>query len=162
MQVAERSMRYELGDFISTVCFRAVITGVEEALGEKAAAIAFISAGRQRGRNLADELGLTNRGSGFSLEEATEKIAHALGHSGTRLCCVDQIEVLPEGFKVYTRETICSYGELEGSSRKCTYTLGAIQGFLESFFSTRLRGQQVGSVLRGDAHDIFEFHARSI
>jgi predicted hydrocarbon binding protein len=162
MQVAERASRHELGGLMSTVCFRAVILGVEEALGEKAAAIAFISAGRQRGRNLAEELGLVNKGSEFSLQEATEKIAHALGYNGTRLCCVDKIEALSEGFRVYTRETICSYGEVEGSARKCTYTLGAIQGFLESFFNQRLRGQQVGSVLRGDQHDIFEFHARSI
>ncbi len=162
MGVAERSLRHELGEFMSVVCFRAVMTGVEEALGEKAAAIAFLSAGRQRGNRLAEELGLVNKGAELSLEEARDKMAYALGYYGTRLCCIDKIEQLDEGFRVYARETVCSSGQEEGSMRTSSYTLGAIQGFLESFFNKRLRGQHVSSVLRGDQHDIFEFYTRSI
>jgi hypothetical protein len=50
--------RSELGDFSSIVCFKAVITGMEDALGEKATAISLIAAGRTRGKKLAHELGL--------------------------------------------------------------------------------------------------------
>ena len=49
-------IRSELGDFSSIVCFKAVITGMEEALGEKATAIALIAAGRARGKKLAESL----------------------------------------------------------------------------------------------------------
>ena len=47
--------RPTLGEFSSIVCFKSVITGMEEALGEKATAIALIAAGRTRGKNLANE-----------------------------------------------------------------------------------------------------------
>lgn len=48
----------ELGDFSSIVCFRAIVIGAEEALGEKAAAIALIAAGRARGKQVAEQLNL--------------------------------------------------------------------------------------------------------
>ncbi|HBY77432.1 MAG TPA: hypothetical protein DEG47_10655, partial [Cyanobacteria bacterium UBA11148] len=57
----------------------------------------------------------------------------------------------------YTRETVCSAGEPQGSSRQCTFTLGAIQGFLEAFLGKRLRGIQTESVLRGGNYDILEY-----
>ena len=41
-------LRPELGDFNSIICFRAVVVGREEALGERAAAVALKAAGRAR------------------------------------------------------------------------------------------------------------------
>jgi predicted hydrocarbon binding protein len=157
MEIAKNAERKELGNFSSVVCLKAIVVGVEEALGEKAAAIALISAGRQRGKKLAEELDLVNKASTMCLHEIQEKVAYALGKNGTHLCILDKIEQEGEIYKVYTRETICSAGELEGSSRQCTFTLGAIQGFLESFLSKRLRGQHTGSVLRGGTHDLLEY-----
>lgn len=157
MSAAQNSSRQELGSYSSIVCFKAVVVGVEEALGEKAAAIALISAGRQRGKQLAEELGLANKGEEMSLPEVTEKVQYALGQEGTRLCIVDKIIQEGEIYKVYTRETVCSTGEEEGSSRTCTFTLGAIQGFLEAFLGKRLRGQHTESVLRGGSYDVLEY-----
>ena len=157
MTVAQNAERKELGDFSSVVCLKAIIVGAEEALGDKAAAIALISAGRQRGKKLAEELGLANQGGEMSLEDVTQKLSYALGKDGTRLCIVDKIEQTEDVYKVYTRETICSVGEEDGSSRQCTFTLGAIQGFLESFLGKRLRGQHTESVLRGGSHDVLEY-----
>ena len=157
MLADQNTQRQELGDFSSVVCLKAIVTGAEEALGAKAAAIAFIAAGRQRGKKLAEDLGLANQGSVVSLEEVTGKLAHALGKDGTRLCIVDKIVQEGEVYKVYTRETVCAAGEPEGSSRQCTFTLGAIQGFLESFLGKRLRGQHTESVLRGASHDVLEY-----
>lgn len=157
MSVTENALRPELGEFSSIVCFKAVVVGVEEALGEKAAAIALISAGRQRGKKLAEELNLANKGEQMSLSEVTEKVQYAIGSEGTRLCIVDKIIQEGEAYKVYTRETVCSAGEEEGSPRQCTFTLGAIQGFLEAFFGKRLRGQHTESVLRGGSHDVLEY-----
>ena len=157
MSIALNAERKELGNFSSIVCFKAVVIGVEEALGEKATAIALISAGRQRGKKLAEDLGLANQGATVPLEEVQEKLRKALGKDGTRLCIVDKIEQEGDSYKVYTRETLCSAGELEGSSRNCSFTLGALQGFLESFLDKRLRGKQTESVLRGSSHDILEY-----
>ncbi|HAA32161.1 MAG TPA: hypothetical protein DCE56_36235 [Cyanobacteria bacterium UBA8553] len=157
MSVAQNIERKELGSFSSIICFKAVVVGTEEALGEKAAAIALIAAGRQRGKQLAEELGLTNKVAEVSIEDVQDRVRNALGKDGTRLCVVDKIVQDGDVYKVYTRETVCSSGESEGSSRKCTFTLGAVQGFLESYIGKRLRGQHTESVLRGGSHDVLEY-----
>lgn len=157
MSVAQNAERTELGNYSSVVCLKAIVVGVEEALGEKAAAIALISAGRQRGKTLAQELDLVNKSDVMSLEDIAVKVSHVLGKDGTRLCVVAKIEQDGDTYKVYTRETICSVGEDEGSPRQCTFTLGAIQGFLESFLNKRLRGKHTQSVLRGDDYDVLEY-----
>ena len=157
MSIVQNPIRSELGDFSSIICLKAIVLGAEEALGEKAAAIALISAGRQRGKKLAEDLGLNNKGSEMSLEEVSIKVANILGKDGTRLCIVDKIEQDGETYKVYTIETVCSAGEPQGSPRQCTFTLGAVQGFLESFLAKRLRGKQIESVLRDGKYDVFEF-----
>ncbi|MEA5486084.1 MULTISPECIES: hypothetical protein [Pseudanabaena] len=148
-------MRTELGDFSSIVCFKAVVTGTEEALGEKAAAIALISAGRNRGKQLAEQLGI--KGKNISHDELVSLLQKALGKDGTKLCIVDKIEETDASIKVYCRETICSAGEPEGSPRKLSFTLGAIQGVLEQLEGKRLRGKQTESVLRGGSHDVIEY-----
>ena len=157
MLMTQNPLRPELGDFSSIVCFKAIVVGVEEALGEKTAAIALIAAGRQRGKKLAEDLSLAGKGGELSLEIIADKVHIALGQDGTCLCIVDKITQEGDVYKVYTRETICSAGESEGSSRQCTFTLGAIQGFLESLLGKRLRGQQTESVLRGGTHDLLEY-----
>ncbi|MGB3312732.1 MAG: hypothetical protein WA939_13835 [Nodosilinea sp.] len=159
MTMAVQAERHELGYFMSVVCFKAAVVGMEEALGEKAAAIAMIAAGRQRGKQLAEDLHLANQASQISLAEITDKLRYTIGKEGTRLCIVDNIEQHDDVFRVYTRETVCCHGEPEGSPRKCTYTLGAIQGFLEAYAGHRLRGQHVESVLRGSGHDVLEYTA---
>lgn len=157
MAIADKSLRQELGGFMSTVCFKAAVVGLEDALGEKAAAIALITAGRKRGKQLAEELAMAGKGDSMSFAEITDKVRFALGADGTRLCVVDAIEQDGETIKVYTRETVCSEGEEEGSPRQCTYTLGAIQGFIEALMNKRYRGKHTGSVLRGGNHDVLEY-----
>jgi hypothetical protein len=151
--LAAPTLRGELGDFSSIVCFRALVVGLEQALGEKAAMIAMVSAGRDRGKQLVASLGLGQ----MPLTEALPAIQDAIGANGTRLCIVDKVEEAGESIKVYCRETICSAGEPQGSPRKLTFTHGAIQGVLEALTGSRLRGQQVESVLRGGSHDVIEF-----
>ncbi|MGF1487502.1 MAG: hydrocarbon-binding protein [Prochloraceae cyanobacterium] len=151
-------MRQELGSFSSIICLKAVIVGVEEALGEKAGAIATIAAGRKRGKELARSLGfdenslLTN-----SIQVLTSKASYALGKEGTRLCIIERITEIGNKYRVYVRETVESDGEPPQSSRKCTYTLGAIQGFLEACLGKRLRGKQVASAVNNERYDIFEY-----
>jgi predicted hydrocarbon binding protein len=148
-------LRPELGEFNSIVCFKALITGMEDSLGEKATAIALIAAGRARGKKLVQELGLDN--SQISLDEAGSKLSQALGKDGTRLCKIDKIIEQGDVIQVYTSETVCSAGEPQGSSRSCTFTLGAVWGAVEQVTGKRLQGKHIESVLRGSSHDIFEF-----
>ncbi|HEY9782828.1 MAG TPA: hypothetical protein V6D09_22145 [Leptolyngbyaceae cyanobacterium] len=148
-------LRPELGEFNSIVCFKAVITGMEDSLGEKATAIALIAAGRARGKKLVHELGLNN--SQISLDEAGARLSQALGKDGTRLCKIDKIIEQGDVIQVYTSETVCSAGEPQGSPRTCTFTLGAVWGAIEQVTGKRLQGKHTESVLRGSSHDIFEF-----
>ncbi len=153
--IDQHILRKELGDFNSIICFRALITGIEDALGPRAAMIALLSAGRARGRNLAKELGLSNATANYS--EISDLMNSVLGIQGTRLCIIDRIES-PEVnvLLVYCRETVCSADEAPGSSRELSYTMGAIQGVLEEVTGKRLRGKQVESVLRGGTHDVIQ------
>ncbi len=147
--------RTELGDFSSIICFKAVVVGAEEALGEKAAAIALIAAGRQRGKQLAQQLGLV--GKGLMVAELVPVLQQALGKEGTRLCLIDKILETADSIQVFCQETICSAGEPQGSPRQLTFTLGAIQGVLEQVIGKRLRGKQTESVLRGSNFDVIQF-----
>ncbi len=149
------SSRPTLGQFSSIICFKSVITGMEEALGEKATAIALISAGRIRGKELAKSLGLS--GATQDLATIAAKLNEAVGANGTHLTAVDKIVQEGDLIKVYCSETVCSAGEPDGSSRKCTFTMGAIWGALAEVTGKKLRGIHTESVLRGGTHDVFEF-----
>ncbi len=149
------STRPTLGEYSSVVCFKSVITGMEEALGEKATAISLIAAGRTRGKNLAIELGLS--GATVDLNTIATKLNEAVGSAGTRLTAVDKIVQEGDIIKVYCSETVCSAGELPGSNRKCTFTMGAVWGALTEITGKKLRGTHTESVLRGGTHDVFEF-----
>jgi predicted hydrocarbon binding protein len=157
MPVTQELLRPDLGDFSSIVCTKAIVVGLEDALGEKAAMIALVAAGRRRGKQLAESLGLVNAADNMTMDEIRVRVNEAIGKEGTRLCIVDQILQVGDVYQVHTKETICSAGEPQGSSRTCTYTLGAIQGFLETFLNKRLRGKQTDSTLRGGTHDVLEF-----
>lgn len=145
--------RPDLGEYSSIVCFKALVVGVENALGAKAAAIALNSAGRDRGKQLVGELGLGQK----SVAEAFPLLKEALGINGTRLCAIDNIVEEGDSIKVSCRETICSAGEEQGSERVLSYTMGALQGALEQLTGKRLRGKQIESVLRGGTHDVIDF-----
>lgn len=149
------SNRPILGEFSSIVCFKSVITGMEEALGEKATSIALITAGRTRGKNLVNDLGLA--GANVDLDTIATKLNEAVGSAGTRLTAVDKIVQDGDTIKVYCSETVCSAGELQGSTRKCTFTMGAVWGALSAITGKKFRGTHTESVLRGGVHDVFEF-----
>ncbi|MEO8892971.1 MAG: hypothetical protein ABI417_15895 [Coleofasciculaceae cyanobacterium] len=157
MTVEQTLLRPELGDFSSIICLKAIIIGAEDAIGDKTAAIAMISAGRKQGKILALEQNLDNKFGSVSFAEIQEILNQILGKDGTRLCLIEKIEQEGNVFKVYSKETICSTGEAEGSLRNCTYTLGAIQGFLEVLTGQRLQGKQTESVLRGGNYDLLEY-----
>ncbi|MCC6623629.1 MAG: hypothetical protein IT385_20390 [Deltaproteobacteria bacterium] len=148
------TLRSELGDFSSIVCFKAVVVGVEETLGTQAAMATLKAAGRRRGRALAESLGFGTKKLG--LGDAARVLDEAIGKSGTRLCRVDRITQDGDTVRVALSETVCSAGEPQGSTRELSFTLGAVHGALEVLLGRKLRGRQVESILRGGAHDVVE------
>ena len=148
-------LRQELGDFNSIVCFKSVIHGMEDALGEKATAIALTKAGRSRGKKLAEDLGLS--GSLDSLDSIAGKLSLALGKEGTRLCIIDKIVQMAMSLKPTLLKPFVLPVKQPNSDRKCTFTMGAIWGALEQVLGNRLRGVHTESVLRGGNYDVFEF-----
>lgn len=156
--MSEENIRKELGDFNSIVCFKSVVVGLEDIMGEKGARANLILAGRIRGRALAKELGLCS--SDIPMSEWSAMIRKAIGKSGTRLCDVAKVEQDGDIIRVFLSETVCSAGEEPGSPRRLTFTLGAIQGAIEEIMDKKLMGTQTGSVLRGQDYDIIEFKAR--
>ncbi|MCB9778042.1 MAG: hydrocarbon-binding protein [Alphaproteobacteria bacterium] len=151
-------LRPRLGNFNSIVCFKAAVVGIENALGKRAATVALTAAGRERGRGLVEELGLT--GQGEDLQHAASLMSAALGPDGTRLCCIDGIELDGEDIRVVVADTVCMAGEPQGSTRECSFTLGAVHGALEALTGRKLRAKHSESRWRGDANDIFLFSPR--
>ncbi len=152
------AIRENLGDYSSIISFKSIVTGIEDALGEKATAIALIAAGRTHGKKIAISLGLAD--AKLAIAEVAAQLDAAVGQNGTRLTAVNKVEQEGDVIKVYCTETVCSAGEALGSSRKCTFTLGVIGGALEVLTGDqRLQGIHTDSVLRGSAYDVFEFKA---
>mgnify|MGYP002755901078 CR=1 FL=1 len=147
--------RPHVGDFSNIVCFKAVITGVEDTLGTDGAAVVFIRAGRVRGHSLARELGVSH--TALPTPELAPLLNTALGASGTRLCAVTRSYEDAGRIIIEARETVCSAGEPQGSPRECTFTLGAVWGALEEITGRSYLGRHIASVLRGSDTDTFEF-----
>jgi len=151
-------LRPTLNDFSSIVCFRALVVGVEDTMGAQAAGVVLKAAGRKRGADLARSLGFGDKS--VPLEDAKNAMALALGPEGTKLCYVNSIVQEDDAYIVSLSETICSADEPQGSDRQLTFTFGAVHGALEVVTKTRLRGKQIGSVLRGQDYDIIRFVPR--
>lgn len=151
-------LRPDLGDFASIVCTKAIVVGLEQALGEQGAHIALLNAGRQRGRQVAQQA-VGRRDVSFG--ELTTLLNDAIGKSGTRLCTVAAIEEADGAILVHLSETLCSAGEPQGSPRKLTFTMGAVLGAFELVTGRPLRARQVGSVLRGQDYDTIELTDRA-
>lgn len=149
-------LRPEIGDFASIVCTKAIVVGMENALGERAAHVALIAAGRSRGRQLAEQLGKKD----VPLSDLAALLNEAIGANGTRLCIVHSVEQHGDAIRVSLGETLCSAGEAPGSPRVLTFTLGALQGVFEVVTGRALKGKQIESVLRGGKYDTIEFNNR--
>ena len=107
MTPVSSQIRRILGELSRITCFKAAVVEIEEALGEKTATIALVTAGRQRGKSLVQSLGLSSKQANW--EEVTQPLHKALGKEGTRLCLIDKILKADTGFKVYCQEWYSSW-----------------------------------------------------
>jgi len=147
-------LRNNLDDFMSIVCFKAAIKGMEDILGEEGTAAALIAAGRARGKEVASSTGIA--GTNPPVDQLAQTLNGVFGASGTRLCQIEEVQETPEGgYLVKTSETVCMAGESGGTSRRCTYTLGAVMGAIESAYGKSLRGQHSAKSTEGSPTDDF-------
>ncbi|MBB5234835.1 hypothetical protein [Deinococcus budaensis] len=149
------ALRPLVGDYNSIVCFKAVIVGVEDTLGEDGAAVVFTRAGKVRGRDLAAELGVA--GKDVPVETLAGILNAAIGKDGTCLAAVTKSYREGDTVVIETQDTVCSAGEPMGSQRRCTFTLGAVWGALEAITGKTYLGEHTESVLRGGTSDKFVF-----
>jgi len=156
--VNEAGMRKNLGDYSSIVCLKAMVVGLEDILGEKGAQANLVLAGRLRGKTIVKELGLSHTDK--PLSEWLIAVKNAVGETGTRLCNIANVEEDGDTLRIYLNETVCSAGEEQGSSRRLTFTLGAIQGAVEEATGKKFTAKQTGSVLRGQDYDIIDLQER--
>ena len=130
------SKRPILGDFMSVTCFHFLRVGAEDIAGR----VPIVAAGRERGSNVAFELGLVGATKDPTL--ICEKLQAALGADGTRLCIVEAISTKPNGgYEVQISEGACTAGVTD-SEPHCAYTMGVFVGALSTITGQRLRGTE--------------------
>lgn len=148
-------LRQQLG-FSSIVCLKAIITGMEDALGEKATAIALTAAGRNRGKNLVRNGGLTKVTSLY-LKDIAYKLRLALGKDGTRLCLVDKIEQENDVSRFILQKRCVLQVNLKSHLVNAPLRWVLFGGRQKKFSRLRLQGKHIESVLRGSEYDVFQF-----
>jgi predicted hydrocarbon binding protein len=148
-------VRPVLGEFMSLVCFKAALRGVEDTLGDDGASVVLVRAGKMRGHDVARIKGLV--GSSAPLEELAAILDGVFGEAGTRLCRIQKIYQAGDDIVVEAQEAVCTANEPKGSGRKCTYSLGAVGGALEAITGKTLRAEHTESVLRGGTCEKFVF-----
>lgn len=138
------SIRPELGDFMSIVCMKAMMVGVEDTLGMEGAGVVFTRAGKIRGQDLVKSMGLA--GSNLPLDQVVSALDKAIGREGTRLAKVVGARMEEGNTVVITvTEIACLADEAPGSSRISTFTLGALWGALETVTGNSYIGKNVST-----------------
>lgn len=141
--MTSNTLRPNLGDFMSLLCFQYLRVGTEE-VADRAPIVA---SGRRRGHDLAEQLGLL----GSTLDSAVmyAQLAPALGAQGTRLCLLQSISALPEGgYEVRLTEGACTAGQ-QASEPVCAFTLGVFIGAIQAITGTPMRGQETSCAACG-------------
>lgn len=145
--------RPRLGHTTDLICLKSMIFGVEEIVGPEAANAVAVSAGRRRGKQVAEKQGVA--GTKTTPDQMKAAMVEALGENGTHLCIVESIQPAEGGYLVDVSETVCSADESIGSPRRCTYTKGVLLGVIEAVQGDQYNIRQTGSVLAGDSFDSF-------
>ncbi len=118
--------RPTLGPYMSVLCFRYLSDDAEELAGHAL----IIDAGRQRGHDLIEELGLQK--SSRDAQYIQEHLDKFLGEDGTRLCLVNQVkEKEGGGYEVYTSD-----------NAHAVYTLGVLIGAISAMTGLTMLGKE--------------------
>lgn len=128
--------RPTLGSMMSLTCFQYLRIGAED-VADRAPVVA---AGRKRGAELVEQLGL--RGSTTDGAKMTALLDAALGVDGTRLCLVKSIsETTDGGYEVRLTEGACTAGQ-SSDTPLCAFTLGVFVGAIQALSGRTLRARE--------------------
>jgi predicted hydrocarbon binding protein len=142
--------RPTLGNFMSLVCFQYLRVGTED-VADRAP---IVSAGRKRGYDLVEELGLLGSTADAALIQ--RKLAEALGADGTRLCLVTSVTAnTAGGYEVRIREGACTAGQVSPEPL-CAFTMGVFIGALYAITGKPMRGQEVACCACGAQECIYQ------
>ncbi len=140
--------RPELGSYMSAECFRYLRMYAEETAGRGL----IVMAGKQRGLSLEDNL----KGIDPSDDAAITKVlGDILGKNGTRLCIVDKVSQMANGYTVQVRESACSTG-MKTAEPNCAFTMGVFLGAMEVIGKKRLSAVETECVATGHAHCVYK------
>jgi predicted hydrocarbon binding protein len=129
--------RETLGDFMSAICFQYLRIDTEEVAGRAP----IVSAGRRRGQELIESLGLV--GASIDPEQIKHHLDTALGVKGTRLCLVRNILVKENGgYEVHLDEGACTAGQT-ATEPLCAFTLGVFVGAIAAITGKRMSGREL-------------------
>jgi predicted hydrocarbon binding protein len=141
-----QTIRKELGDYMSTECFRYLRMGAEDTAGRAL----IVAAGRQRGLSLADVL----QSLGNDTAQVAAKLNLVLGKEGTRLCIVREVKPTEYGYEVRIEESACSMG-MKTEEPNCAFTMGVFIGALEIVSKRRLTAKETNCVAIGDEQCVY-------
>jgi predicted hydrocarbon binding protein len=121
---------------MSLVCFQYLRVGTEQ-VADRAPVVA---AGRQRGYDLIEQLGLL--GSTTDPALIHQHLSAALGEQGTRLCIIKSMTLKPnQGYEVRLFEGACTAGQ-SSITPLCAFTLGVFIGAVHAITGTRVKGTE--------------------
>lgn len=142
--------RATLGSFMSLTCFQYLRVVAEETAGRAL----IIAAGRKRGQDLAEALGLAGTNHDPAVIQA--KLDAALGADGTKLCLVKSITARPNGgFEVRVSEAACVAG-VTATEPHCAFTMGVFIGAISSMTGQRMMGHETECCAMGHAECVYQ------
>jgi predicted hydrocarbon binding protein len=142
--------RPTLGSFMSTTCFHYLRTVAEETAGRALV----ISAGRKRGQDVIQELGLS--GKAHDAEVIRAKLDEVLGVNGTRLCIVNSVTTMPGGgYEVRIKEGVGTVG-ITTSEPNCAFTLGVFIGAVSALTGQTMVGKETTCSAMGAPECIYQ------
>lgn len=142
--------RPTLGSMMSLTCFQYLRIGAEE-VADRAPVVA---AGRKRGAELVEQLGL--RGSTTDGTRIAELLGGELGVNGTRLCLVTGVtETASGGYEVRLIEGACTAGQ-SSDTPLCAFTLGVFVGAIQALTGKTLRGRETACCACGAPECVYQ------
>ncbi|WP_246275515.1 hypothetical protein [Brasilonema bromeliae] len=155
MMATSCTLRPQLGDFVNVMDYKALLDGIEDNLGSKAAAVIISAAGRTYGKKIATALGASMESQ--DLPTILKRLNLCLGMEGTRLCMIEEVSQQENFIRVKVTEPVEMSGETGGSSRLCPFTLGILGGFIDQVMQRRHQARQVPVADQINLQTEFEF-----
>jgi predicted hydrocarbon binding protein len=143
-------IRPTLGPLMSLTCFHYLRHGAEDNAGRALV----VAAGRQRGQDLVEALGL--HGASQDAQIICQKLAAALGLDGTRLCLVHSVVANANGgYEIRISEGACTAG-VTSDEPYCAFTMGVFIGAIGAITGRRMLGRETACSAMGSPECVYQ------